>query len=53
MFPISSDTIILSASPSKDIPICALFFRTKDFIFCGKVDPQLSFIFKPLGEVPY
>ena len=52
IFPFSSDTIIRSASPSNDKPISALFFLTKDLIFSGKVDPQLSFILKPFGVVP-
>ena len=52
ILPFSSHTIILSASPSKEIPISALCFFVKILIFFGKVDPHLSFIFSPLGEVP-
>ena len=52
IFPFSSDKIILSASPSKDIPISALYFLTKNFIFLGKVEPQFSLMLKPLGDVP-
>ena len=50
--PFSSHIIILSASPSKEIPISALCFFVKALIFFGKVDPHLSFIFNPLGEIP-
>ena len=52
MLPFSSDKIILSASPSKEIPISALCFLTKDFILFGKVEPHLSLILKPFGDVP-
>ena len=44
--------IILSASPSKEIPIFVLYFLTKNFILFGKVEPQLSFILNPFGDVP-
>ena len=52
MLPFSSHMIILSASPSKEIPICALFFFVRYLILFGKVDPHLSFILNPLGVVP-
>ena len=48
----SSHIIILSASPSNEIPICALCFLTANFIFSGNVDPQFLFIFNPLGFIP-
>ena len=48
----SSHIIILSASPSKDIPMCALYFFTADLIFLGKVDPHFLLIFKPFGLIP-
>ena len=44
--------IILSASPSNEIPICALCFFTAFLIFSGNVDPQFLLIFKPLGFTP-
>ena len=44
--------MILSASPSKEIPIWALYFFTAFLILFGKVEPQFLFIFKPLGFIP-
>ena len=44
--------ITLSASPSKEIPISALFFFTAVCIFLGKVEPHFSFMFKPFGLFP-
>ena len=52
MFLFSSHKMILSASPSNDIPKFTLCFLTKDLIFFGKVDPQFLLIFTPLGDVP-
>ena len=52
IFPFSSHIIILSASPSKEIPTCALFFLTADLILFGKVEPHLSFILRPFGFIP-
>jgi len=52
ILPLSSHIIILSASPSNEIPISALCFFVKNLILFGKVDPQLSFMFIPFGEVP-
>ena len=48
----SSHKIILSASPSKDIPRFTLCFFTRNLILFGKVDPHLLLIFKPFGDVP-
>ena len=48
----SSHIIILSASPSREIPISALNFFTADCIFFGKVEPHFLLIFKPLGWMP-
>ena len=44
--------IILSASPSKEIPICARYFFTAFLILFGKVEPQFLFILRPLGFTP-
>jgi len=44
--------IILSASPSNEIPTWALNFLTAFLILDGYVDPQFSFIFKPSGLIP-
>ena len=52
IFPFSSHIIIRSASPSKEIPTCALYFLTADLIFFGKVDPHLSLILRPFGLIP-
>ena len=52
MMPFSSHIIILSASPSREIPIWALYFFTADLILLGNVEPQFSLIFKPLGLIP-
>ena len=52
MFPFSSHMIILSASPSREIPMLALYFFTADLILFGNVDPQLSLIFNPFGFIP-
>ena len=41
----------LSPSPSNAIPISALFFRIRFEIFFENSDPQLRFIFLPLGEL--
>ena len=42
----SSHIIILSASPSKEIPRCALYFFTAFLILLGCVEPQFLLIFK-------
>ena len=52
IFPFSSHIIILSASPSNEMPTCALFFLTADWIFSGKVDPHFSLILNPFGLIP-
>ena len=52
ILPFSSHIIILSASPSKEIPTLALYFFTAALIFDGYVDPHFSLIFKPLGLTP-
>ena len=44
--------MILSASPSKDIPMSALFFFTRNLILFGNVEPQLLLMLIPLGFVP-
>ena len=44
--------MILSASPSREIPMCALYFLTASLILFGKVEPQFWLIFKPLGFIP-
>ena len=44
--------MILSASPSKEIPRLTFFLLEKNLILFEKVDPQFKFIFKPFGEVP-
>ena len=44
--------MILSASPSNEIPKSALYFFTIFFIFEGYVDPQLRLILRPFGFMP-
>ena len=34
------------------MPKFTLYFLTKNFILLGNVDPHLSLMFKPLGDVP-
>ena len=41
IFPFSSQIIILSASPSKEIPRSTLCLIEKDLIFFGNVDPPV------------
>ena len=48
----SSHKIILSASPSKEIPRCALYFFTAFLILFGCVEPQFLLIFNPFGIAP-
>ena len=52
MLPFSSHIIILSASPSREIPICALYFFTANLILFGNVEPQFLLILRPLGFIP-
>ena len=44
--------IILSASPSREIPRCALCFFTANLILLGYVEPQLLLILSPFGFTP-
>jgi len=50
--PFSSHIIILSASPSREIPMCALYFFTANLILLGNVEPQFLLILSPLGFIP-
>ena len=50
--PFSSHIIILSASPSREIPMCALYFFTANLILFGNVEPQFLLILSPLGFIP-
>src|SRR5210317_1439032 len=52
ILPVSSHKIILSASPSRAIPKCALYFLTARLILYGYVEPQRSLIFSPFGLTP-
>ena len=52
IFPFSSHIIILSASPSNEIPTCAFNFLTAVLILDGCVDPHFSLIFRPSGFTP-
>ena len=51
-FPCSSMNKTLSASPSKHIPISALFSRTAFCAFSGFVEPHSLLILKPSGATP-
>ena len=52
IFAFSSVKIILSASPSKEIPKSVLNFFVNDLIFSGYVEPHLKLMFIPFGLVP-